>query len=194
MILLSGSLVLPFASTWHIFHSPVLGTCIVCRLLFWWDYVYLGQLCLSKKCSLFFSSSFYYYYYYYYYYYCIILPSDINSIQDWPTANCTKIKNTSKTRVICLRLKTKCSSLYLYIIGLYNNAYGHYQRPWGVKIQFKIAFPRTCVLHFLPIRKNVGFNTSYNQVILCSWQFIDVVLSSSQTDPHFSTPQLYGTP
>ena len=26
MILLSGSLGLPFASTWHIFHSPVLGT------------------------------------------------------------------------------------------------------------------------------------------------------------------------
>ena len=26
MILLSGSLVLPFASTWHVFHSPVLGT------------------------------------------------------------------------------------------------------------------------------------------------------------------------
>jgi len=40
--------VLPFASTWHIFHSPVLGTCFVCRLLFWRDYVYLGQLCLSK--------------------------------------------------------------------------------------------------------------------------------------------------
>ena len=48
MILLSGSLVLPFASTQHIFHSPVLGTCFVCRLLFWRDYVYLGQLCLSK--------------------------------------------------------------------------------------------------------------------------------------------------
>jgi len=27
MILLSGSLVLPFASTWHIFHSPVLDNC-----------------------------------------------------------------------------------------------------------------------------------------------------------------------
>ena len=39
MILLSGSLVLPFASIWHIFHSPVLGTCFVCRLLFWRDYV-----------------------------------------------------------------------------------------------------------------------------------------------------------
>ena len=64
MILLSGSLVLPFASTWHIFHSPVLGTCFVCRLLFWRDYVYLGQLCLSKRCS-FFSYLYYYYYYYY---------------------------------------------------------------------------------------------------------------------------------
>ena len=37
-----------FASTKHIFHSPVLGTCFVCRLLFLRDYVYLGQLCLSK--------------------------------------------------------------------------------------------------------------------------------------------------
>jgi len=52
MILLSGSLVLPFASTQHIFHSSVLGTCFVCQLLFWRDCVYLGQLCLSK--SLFF--------------------------------------------------------------------------------------------------------------------------------------------
>ena len=34
MILLSGSLVLPFASTQHILHSSVLGTCFVCRLLY----------------------------------------------------------------------------------------------------------------------------------------------------------------
>ena len=53
MILLSGSLVLPFASTQHIFHSSILGTCFVCRLLFSRDFVYLGQLCLSKWCSLF---------------------------------------------------------------------------------------------------------------------------------------------
>ena len=89
MILLSGSLVLPFASTQHIFHSPVLGTCFVCRLLFWRDYVYLGQLCLSKGvlCVLIHKSyvrsverycfvrkcvavRVQYYYYYYYYYYC----------------------------------------------------------------------------------------------------------------------------
>ena len=41
------------AFCFHIFHSPVLGTCFVCRLLFWRDYVYLGQLCLSKRRSLF---------------------------------------------------------------------------------------------------------------------------------------------
>jgi len=34
-----------FASYWHLF---------VCRLLFWRDYVYSGQLCLSKRCSSFF--------------------------------------------------------------------------------------------------------------------------------------------
>ena len=32
-----------FASSWYLFF---------CRLLFWRDYVYLGQLCLSKRCSL----------------------------------------------------------------------------------------------------------------------------------------------
>jgi len=41
------------AFCFHIFHSPVLDTCFVCRLLFWRDYVYLGQLCLSKRYSLF---------------------------------------------------------------------------------------------------------------------------------------------
>jgi len=34
-----------FASSWYFFVS---------RVLFWRVYVYLGQLCLSKKCSLFF--------------------------------------------------------------------------------------------------------------------------------------------
>jgi hypothetical protein len=48
MVLLTGSLELCFASTQHIFHSPVLGICFVYLLLFWRDYVYLGQLCLSK--------------------------------------------------------------------------------------------------------------------------------------------------
>jgi hypothetical protein len=33
--------------------SPVLGICFVYRLLCWRDYVYLGQLCLSKRCYLF---------------------------------------------------------------------------------------------------------------------------------------------
>jgi hypothetical protein len=56
MILLSGSLVLFFASTLHIFHSPDFGICFVCRLLFWRDYMYLRQLCLSRRCSLFFCS------------------------------------------------------------------------------------------------------------------------------------------
>jgi len=51
-VLLSGALVLPFASTWHILHSPVLGTCFVCRLLIWREYVYLGHFCPSKRCSL----------------------------------------------------------------------------------------------------------------------------------------------
>jgi len=37
------------------FHSPVLGTCFVCRLFFWRGYVYLGQLCLSKRCSFLLS-------------------------------------------------------------------------------------------------------------------------------------------
>ena len=37
-----------------LFHSPILGTCFVCRLLFWRDYVYSGQLCLSKRCSFVF--------------------------------------------------------------------------------------------------------------------------------------------
>ena len=40
MILLSGSVVLPFASTQHVFHSPVLGNCFVCRLLL------LARLCV----------------------------------------------------------------------------------------------------------------------------------------------------
>ena len=42
MVLLSGSLVVPFASTQHTLHSPVLGTCFVCRLLFWRDCVLFG--------------------------------------------------------------------------------------------------------------------------------------------------------
>ena len=52
MILLSGSLVLPSASTQHILHSPVLGTCFVCRLLFCLGEIMCirGQLCLSKEC------------------------------------------------------------------------------------------------------------------------------------------------
>ena len=42
------------AFCFHIAHiSSVLGTCFVCRLLFWRDCVYLGQLCVSKMCSLF---------------------------------------------------------------------------------------------------------------------------------------------
>jgi len=40
MILLSGSLVLPFASTWHIFHSPFLGTC------FFLSVIVLARLCV----------------------------------------------------------------------------------------------------------------------------------------------------
>ena len=36
-----------FASSWYLF-------CF--RLLFWRDYMYLGQLCLSKRCSLFYYS------------------------------------------------------------------------------------------------------------------------------------------
>ena len=42
----AGCLLLPH-------REPVLGTCFVCRLLFWRDYVYLGQLCLSKRCFCF---------------------------------------------------------------------------------------------------------------------------------------------
>ena len=51
-----GMIVLPFASTQHIFHSSVLGTCFVCLLLFRRDYVY-----------------YYYYYYYYYRIYLVVL-------------------------------------------------------------------------------------------------------------------------
>ena len=52
LILLSGSLVLPFASTWHIFHSPVLvlvlfvGYCFGEIMCIWDSYVYQkGVLC-----------------------------------------------------------------------------------------------------------------------------------------------------
>jgi hypothetical protein len=53
MILLTGSLELCFASTEHIIYSSVLGICFVYPLLFWRDYVYLGQLCLSNRVHCF---------------------------------------------------------------------------------------------------------------------------------------------
>ena len=40
---------LPFASTQHIFHSPVLGSCFVRRLLFWRDCVLFGTAVSVKK-------------------------------------------------------------------------------------------------------------------------------------------------
>ena len=55
MMLLSGSLELRFASTQHVFHSPVLSICFVCRLFFFFDNImcirdsYVDQ----KRCSLF---------------------------------------------------------------------------------------------------------------------------------------------
>ena len=51
MILLSRSIVLHFASTQHIFHSPVLGTCFVCRLLFG-EILCIRDSCVYQKCVL----------------------------------------------------------------------------------------------------------------------------------------------
>jgi hypothetical protein len=60
MILLTGSLELCFASTYHIFHSPVLGICFVYPVFFgdimciWDSYVYQkGVLCfLIRECYI----------------------------------------------------------------------------------------------------------------------------------------------
>jgi hypothetical protein len=53
MILLTGSLELCFASTEHIFHSPVLGICFVYRLLFWQDCVFGAAISIKRVFFIF---------------------------------------------------------------------------------------------------------------------------------------------
>jgi hypothetical protein len=78
--------------------------------------------------------------------------------------------------------KNKWSLLYLHVMGLrvLCNPYEHYQRPW-VAARFKTSSPRTCMLHFLPIHKDVALNTSCNLFLFYSWQLINIVLNSSST-------------
>jgi hypothetical protein len=65
-------------------------------------------------------------------------------------------------------------------MGLLCNPYDQYQRPWGAT-RFKTSSPLTCMLHFLPIRKDVALNTNYNLFLFYYCQLIDIVLNSSLT-------------
>jgi len=87
--------------------------------------------------------------------------------------------NSAKLRLLSL-LEEQMVFIVLVHYGILCNPYEHYQRPWGAT-RFKTSSPRICMLHFLPIRKDVALNTNCNLFLFYSWQLIDTELDCSST-------------
>jgi hypothetical protein len=87
--------------------------------------------------------------------------------------------NSSKLRLLSL-LEELMVFIVLVHYRILCNLYEHYQIPCGTT-RFKTSSPRICVLHFLPVRKDVALNKICNLFFFCSWQLIDTELNCSST-------------
>jgi hypothetical protein len=63
-------------------------------------------------------------------------------------------------------------------MGHFNNPYGLYKRSCSITL-FKVLFPRTRRLYYLPNRKDYGLNAHYNLFRFYALEHLNIILNSS---------------